>query len=355
VKTIAPFLLVLLVPACPLGAEEELRGRTVNAWQLLGIVENAYEQAFHAAKAGGLERRQRLRPFWNAMDRAGRALEQVGTALRSRDRAFFPALEEGSTALGEVRVLWSRAGLRSPEVDARLRLLVRSYRLLRASYGAEHLRARQGGELTPGEAEGFTFLQFHHGELTERLDALRRSSAEHGDRTTAAEMARLEAESEWIALAPPTLDSYLKARIATDELAGELEANRAHASARDEPLWKSAQQTVEQLVTDPAVGHVFTLELGKVNDWSHLETETFLPDEPEVTTFTPADGDEEALAGLSSSGEGDDDPAGLFPPDPPADTEAPAEPAEPNAPVAAKPELPPMLSALLLWFSLRFG
>lgn len=357
-KTIAPLCFVLLVPVCAraLGAGEEVRGRTVNAWQLLGIVENAYDQAFHAAKAGSLDRRQRLQPFWRALDRAGRALEQVGTALRNRDHAFYSTLETGSRAFGEVRVLWSRAGVRSPVVDANLRLLARSYRLLRASYGAEHLRARQGGELTPEESAGFAFLQLHHGELADQLEALRRSSAEHGEQTTAAEMARLEEESARIALAPETLDSYLNARIVTDELAGELEGNRAHAAARDEPLWRSARQTVETLATDPAVGHVFALELGEADDWSHLETETFLPDEPEVVTFQPAGGDEDDRAGSAEEG---DDVAGLFPP---AEGETEAEvkgspgstpPAPGEAPKT--PELPPMLSAILLWFSLRFG
>jgi hypothetical protein len=346
-------LSILLLAASAAKAAPHPAGRTVNARQLLEIVEITFEEAHRAAEAGGLDpRARRHRPFWKAMDRAGGALERVGRALRNRDQAFYDSLAQGSKALGELQVAWLRAGARAPEVDAKLRLLLRSYRLLRTSYGAEHLRSARGGELTPAESESFAYLQLLHGQLADRLDALQQRSAVQGDRATAAEMARLETESESIAEAEPSVDAYLTSRIASDELAGEWEGHRGAAPAKDAALWSSARQTVEQLATDPAVGHVFALDLGDLDDWSHLDAPTFLPDEPEVEVFTPVRGEEDSFA---STGDEDEDIAGLFPSDSADPDPSPADPTAAWPAAAERIELPPMLATLLLWLSMGLG
>lgn len=351
-----PFLSILLLAAGAVGAASQPAGRSVNAWQLLEIVETSLTETHRAAEAGGVDpRNRRFKPFWNAMDRAGRAVESVGSALRNRDQSFYSAVEQGSTALAELRVLWQRTGQRSPQVEAKLRLLLRSYRLLRTSYGAEQRRSARGGELSPAEAESFTYLQLLHGQLAERFDALGASSSARGDRATAADLERLAAEALGIAEAEPGVDSYLTSRIASDEMAGEWEGHRSSAAAQDAALWETTRETVEQLATDPEVGHVFALDLGDLGDWSHLETATFLPDEPEVQVFTPVHSEGEDLA---AAGAEDGEIPGLFPPE--QGDAAPAAEPEPG-PGAAAPaapgtvELPPMLATILLWVSLRFG
>lgn len=241
----------------------------VNARQLMRMVETAYEDVHRAAQGadGGL----RNKPFWASLDRMGQTLEEVGTSLRTRDARFFQDLERGSVALGELKVVWARSGGNAPQVDRGLRLLSSSYRLLRRTYGSEHLRARRGGGLNDRERQRFERIQAAQREFAARLESLRQKARERKDREMLAEMERLIAEAYRIAAAPATLDSYLNTLIVTDEIRGEWAGNRYYAEPADKADWMAADQVVEDLYVDSQVGHVFTMDLGKAQDWSFLD------------------------------------------------------------------------------------
>jgi len=249
----------------------------VNARQLMRMVETAYEDVHRAAQEsdGGL----RNKPFWASLDRMGRALEEVGTSLRTRDARFFQDLERGSVALGELKVVWARSGGNAPEVTRGLRLLSSSYRLLRRTYGGEHVRARRGGGLTDRERQRFERIQAAQRDFAARLESLREKARERRDQAMLAEMDRLIAEAYRIAAVPANLDTYLNTLIASDEMRGEWAGNRYYAEPADKADWMAADQVVEDLYVESQVGHVFTVDLGKAEDWSFLDETTAAPGE----------------------------------------------------------------------------
>lgn len=247
----------------------------VNARQLMRMVETAYEDVHRAAQ--GADSGLRNKPFWASLDRMGQTLEEVGMSLRTRDARFFQDLERGSVALGELKVVWARSGGNAPQVDRGLRLLSSSYRLLRRTYGSEQLRARRGGGLNDRERQRFERIQAAQRDFAVRLESLRQKARERQDREMLAEMERLIAEAYRIASAPATLHSYLSTLIVTDEIRGEWAGNRYYAEPADKADWMAADQVVEDLYVDSQVGHVFTLELGKAEDWSFLDETTEPP------------------------------------------------------------------------------
>jgi hypothetical protein len=252
------------------------RAEGVNARQLMRMVESAYEDVHRAAGAEAA----RNRPFWASLDRMGKSLEEVGASLRTRDARFFQDLERGSVALGELKVVWARSGGNVPEVDRGLRLLSSSYRLLRRSYGGENLRARRGGGLTERERQRFERLQKAQRAFASRLEVLRRKAEERKDRAMRAEMDRLIDEAYRIATAQATLDAYLNTLIASDEMRGEWAANRSYAEPADQAEWVAADRVVEEMYVESQVGHVFTVDLGKTEDWSFLDETTEAPGDP---------------------------------------------------------------------------
>jgi hypothetical protein len=276
--------------------------RRVDARQMMRIVEASFEDTVRAAReaGNGLDPRgARNRPFWSALDRAGLAIEDVGRALRGRDERFFQALERGSVALGELRVVWPRTGSEAAEVGHGIRILSASFRLLRGSYGAEHLRYRQGAGLTAPERERFQRIRTMHARLADRLEDLRRNAVARGDRAMAAEMSRLVAEAERIATAPVNLPSYLNALIVSDEIRGEWDANRYYAEPEERADWRAANDVVEDLYVDSEVGHVFAINLGSPGDWSHLDEEMEvggnLGAAGAIQVFQPSEGEEPAI------------------------------------------------------------
>lgn len=265
--------------------------RQVNARQLMRMVESSYDDLMRASQWAGERldpKTARNRPFWSALDRMGRSIEEVGTALRARDPRFFQSLERGSVALGELRVVRARSGATAPEVDRGLGLLASSYRLLRRTYGSEQARHQRGGALSESERQRFERIQAAQRDFAARLEVLRRRAQEREDRATVAELNRLIAEAYRIASAPLTLESYLNALIAADEMRGEWAGNRFYAEPADKADWAAANQVVEELHVEAEVGHLFVMELGKVGDLSQLDEPAELPAEPEAESGAPA-------------------------------------------------------------------
>jgi hypothetical protein len=282
-------------PAAAVRSSSEVR--QVNARQLMRMVESAYDDLMRASQWAGERLDPKVawnRPFWSALDRMGRSVEEVGTALRARDPRFFQSLERGSVALGELRVIRARSGAIAPEVDRGLGLLASSYRLLRRTYGSEAARHQRGGALSESERQRLERIQAAQRDFAAHLEVLRRKAEERRDRATVAELNRLIAEAHRIAAAPLTLDSYLNALIATDEMRGEWAGNRFYAEPADKADWSAAHQVVEELHVEAEVGHLFVMELGKVGDLSQLDEPAELPAEPEtgapaVQVFVPAE------------------------------------------------------------------
>ncbi|HKV11930.1 MAG TPA: hypothetical protein VJ725_27545 [Thermoanaerobaculia bacterium] len=269
-----PSLAVLLILLASGVARAEGASK-VNARQLMRMVETSYEDVHRAAQ--GADPGLRNKPFWASLDRMGKALEEVGTSLRTRDARFFQDLERGSVALGELKVVWARSGAKAPEVDRGLRLLSSSYRLLRRTYGSEQLRARRGGGLSDRERQRFDRIQTAQRAFASRLETLRDKARERRDRELFSEMERLIAEAYRIAAAPASLQSYLNTLIVSDEIRGEWAGNRYYAEPADKADWMAADQVVEDLYVESQVGHVFTVDLGKTDDWSFLDETTAPP------------------------------------------------------------------------------
>ena len=266
--------------------------RKVDANQLLRLAAAGLADIDKAAAAsqGKIDRaRPEQRPFWRAVDKMDAALRRVNAGMEARDPGFFTALEGGSAALGELRVVWARTAVPDPGVSEALRILSKSYELLRTGYGREAVRHRKGGGLTPAERERFLRIQQAQRRFADLLRELEEAARRRNDEAALAELRRMAEEAERIAAAQLTLDAYLNALMIGDSQAGEWEANSQYADPQDRTEWEEAEVAVEELQTEQEIGHVFVLDLGNLNapaqsslsqpvTLTHFEEETELPD-----------------------------------------------------------------------------
>lgn len=270
-----------------------------NARQLVLTAESALDGVVSALEepASGFNRRDTEDVVFLANLSAMRTrLDLIRAALSARDERLFDLLDLGSADLGALRVSWARTANGNQTIDQGLRIASSSYRMLRANYGREGLRNRQGGGLTQAEERQFLRLQRAQRQLAESLRALRDQSRRRGDETTAAEMDRLRKEAERIAWAALDLTSYLNSLITVSEIRGEWGANARYVRQAAEPAdYVVANETIEDLYVDADIGHVFTVDLGSAGGWSYAEEGTEAPAETEVGAveiLQPGEGEE---------------------------------------------------------------
>lgn len=266
--------------------------RKVDASQLLRLAAAGFADIGKAAAAsqGKIDRgKAEQRPFWRAVDKMDAALRRVQAGMEAKDPSFFTALESGSAALGELRVVWARTAVPDPGVSEGLRILSKSYELLRIGYGREAVRHRKGGGLTAAERERFLRIQQAQRRFADLLRELEEAARRRNDEAALAELRRMAEEAERIAAAQLTLEAYLNALMIGDSQAGEWEGNSQYATPEDRSGWEEAEVAVEELQTEQEIGHVFVLDLGNLNAPSpsaisqpvtltHFEEATELPD-----------------------------------------------------------------------------
>lgn len=271
-------LLVLALQAAPEPAwAQRSAPRQLNAWQLIAACRSAVAdlgRGLSDPKGGFDPRRADHVAFRTSLARMEAQLGTVDARFRARDRQVFAELEAGSRALGELRVRWARAGLANSAASASLRSLSVAYRRLRAVYGREGLRFRQGPPLTEAEERHFERLQQGTRVFVARLHSLRQRAAGRGDRSGVAEIDRLLSEADRIAQADPDLASYLNTTMANDEMAGEWTAQADDLRRLDPGGWGDADEAVAQLYVESDIGHVFQLDLGNTQDWDYLDQPT---------------------------------------------------------------------------------
>ncbi|HSG38675.1 MAG TPA: hypothetical protein VLE27_03460, partial [Thermoanaerobaculia bacterium] len=292
---------IVLIILCVLVLPVSLAyGAPSNARQLVNTAESALEGVAGALEdpATGFRRGDTEDVVFLANLSAMRArLDLIRAALSARDERLFDLLDLGSADLGALRVSWARTGNGNERIDQGLRIASSSYRMLRANYGREGLRHRQGGGLSEAEKRQFLRLQRSQRRLAESLRTLRDQSRRRGDETTAAEMERLRLEAERIARASLDLAAYLNSLIAVSEVRGEWAANARYVRQTTEPEdYVVANETVEDLYVDSDIGHVFTVDLGSVGGWSYADEETEVPVETQagavVEILLPGEGEE---------------------------------------------------------------
>jgi hypothetical protein len=236
----------------------------VDARGLVRQVDTALAGAARAAKdpRTGLDpRNPKYAPFWNALQALRDRVGRIEGAARTGE--FFLLVDEGSADLGELRVAWARTGVKNSRIAEEIRSASSAYRTLRASFGREGARQRQGGPLNAAERQQFQRLRQAEARLAERLRFLRDQARRRGDAATAAELERFRAEAERIAQASADLTSYLNALIATGEMRGEWHANAPYIRKTAPPAeWAAADETVQDLYVDADIGQVFTVDLG---------------------------------------------------------------------------------------------
>lgn len=263
----------LLLASAGWGAEPALR---VNAGGLVRSVEMALAGVAQAARdpKGGLDARSPgYASFWNAFNGMQARLGLIGATLASRDPKFLDLVDLGSADLGSLRVAWARTGAANPQVAEGIRIASSSFRLLRANYGREGIRHRQGGELTAAERRQFQRVQRAQRRFAESLRSLGDRSRQRGDAATAEELDRYRTEAERIARVSQTLETYLNSLIASSEMRGEWEADAPYVRKAAAPAeWAEAEEAVEDLYVSSDIGQVFTLDLGA--GLSHLDRET---------------------------------------------------------------------------------
>lgn len=276
-RIITAFLLLLAGDLSLARAGAAAPARGVTARQLVRTVDSALAGVAQAAMdpKGGLDRRgPGFAPFWSALAGLRLRVSQIETAIERRDGDLFVLLDQGSADLGALRVAWARAGARNDGIAEGVRIASASYRMLRANYGREGLRHRQGGELSDAERRQFQRIQRLQRRLAESLLPLRERSRRRGDEATAAELDRFRREAERIAWAPLVLEAYLNALIAGGELRGEWEASAPYMRSDAPAELAAAEEMVQDLFVESDIGQVFTVDLGTAGGWSYLDRET---------------------------------------------------------------------------------
>lgn len=281
---------VLLLPAgdLALARASAAAPATVSARELVRTVDSALAGVAEAAMdpAGGLDRRRPgFVPFWSALAGLRLRVIQIETALARRDGDFFVLLDQGSADLGALRAAWARVGAGNATIAEGVRAAASSYRALRANYGREAFRQRQGGELSDAERRQFQRIQRLQRRFAESLAALRESARRRGDEAAAAELRRFQQEAERIASAPLGLDAYLNALIAGGETRGEWEADHPYLRQGAPDDLAAADEMVQDLYVESDIGQVFAVDLGD-GAWSSLDHETEAP--AAVQLFAPA-------------------------------------------------------------------
>ena len=283
-----PISLALLL-LLTLGSAHPASARKTDARQLLRLAEAGLLDISKAADAsqGRIARgKAEQRPFWRAVDKMDAALRRVRAGMEARDPSFFTALESGSAALGELRVVWARTGVPDAGVSEGLRILSKSYELLRTGYGREAVRHRKGGGLTEAERQRFLRIQQAQRRFADLLRELEEAARRRNDEAMLAELRRMAEEAERIAAAQLTLDAYLNALMIGDSQVGEWAGNSQYADPEDRSDWQEADTAVEELHTEQEIGHVFVLDLGNLDapaaeapmTLTHFEQATELPD-----------------------------------------------------------------------------
>lgn len=234
--------------------------------RLLQASEQALDAAGRAAQrpsSGFRAGDPRHEAFWDALERMDRALDEVDRRMSRQDRPFFLSLREGSRSLAALRVAWQYAGVADPAIDAEVDALARSYRALRAGFGAEQRRYQGGGrELSDEERRRFQEIQRAQVRFIALLQPLRTRAVERGNRRQVAQIDRLIDRSNEIASADLTLDDYIHASMLDDVLQGEWEAAAVSAPFEEREAWREADAVVQELFVEEEAGFVFAVDLG---------------------------------------------------------------------------------------------
>lgn len=252
--------ILLLFAAHGLAAESQ----RVTARQLVRTVDTALGDLVEAAGGkGGLDPKDpQASPFWSTLNGLRIRMVMIEGSLAQRDAEFFTLLDQGSTDLGALRVAWARTGIKNADASRNLRLASSSYRMLRANFGREGVRLRQGGGLNEAEQRQLQRLQRAQRRFAESLRVLRERAQRRNDPVTTAEIDRFRGEAERIGLAPAELEPYLNSLITTSEIRGEWEANAPYLKDDAPEDFVVANEMVEDLYVESDIGHVFTMDLG---------------------------------------------------------------------------------------------
>lgn len=238
-----------------------------DARQLVRTTLEALDGVAQAARVGLDAKNPRHASFLAALAQLQVRVQTIDAALARGGEEFLVSVDLGSSDLGALRVAWARAGVSNPRMAEGIRIVSASYRMLRATYGREGLRQRQGGGLSAAEIRQLRRVQQAQQRFAESLRAMRNEARRRGDRATAAELDRFRAEAERIAWASFNLESYLNALISAGELRGEWEADRPYVRKAVAPRkLAAADQAVEDLYVDSDIGQVFTVNLGSESE-----------------------------------------------------------------------------------------
>lgn len=267
----AAVLLSLLLGALALPARAA-EGR-VTAWQLLRTVDSALAGLSQAVEARGPE----TAAFWSTLNGLRVRVLGIQSALSRRDGEFFTLVDQGSTDLGALRVAWARTGLKNEEAARHLRTASVSYRMLRANYGREGVRLRQGGGLNEAEQRHLQRVQRAQRRFSESLAVLLEQARRRNDPVTVAELQRFRGDADRIVAASPDLESYLNSLIVSGETRGEWEADAPYIRQDAPEDFAVANEMVEDLYVESDIGHVFTVDLGAPETLAHLDQETAVP------------------------------------------------------------------------------
>jgi hypothetical protein len=185
-------------------------------------------------------------PFLAALRKMEPAMNEMQKGLDEKSSAYFSGLGTATVAAKEAAVTLVHSGLRDPRLIDSVKTLGHAVEVSRKFFGKEALRSKKGSALTDEEKLSFAKVQSSAASLLERLNELK--SKHPADKELASQIDLLVASASRLNPKELTLQSYVEALLAADELEGLWSALSLYINNQYKPDWVHLSDTVEALV-----------------------------------------------------------------------------------------------------------
>ncbi|MEO8197610.1 MAG: hypothetical protein ABI689_12925 [Thermoanaerobaculia bacterium] len=281
-------------PAAGKPAAKPAPGKQVNGKQLLAESKKAVAGILKASKASGGKldpKNKKQAPFFGGIKELRASIADSEKKMKAKDKKLFDSLSKGSTALAKVKTAWPRTGVKDAKVDGYLGKLDNSYTALRARYGSEGLRAKQGGALSAKEKANFEKIKASQAEFANKLAPMQAKAKKNGDKGTEAELARLIAQSNKISTAQLSVDAFLTAMVLVDVLQGEWDCYSYYVGPDYRADWVQVDVWVEASFTSYDTMYWETVDTYSVESWDYWDASMELDLDVDFTVADISDAD----------------------------------------------------------------
>ncbi|MDQ2824700.1 MAG: hypothetical protein M3R29_04560 [Verrucomicrobiota bacterium] len=197
-------------------------GKKADAKTLLADAKKSLATMIKAARADkGLDpKTAKNKPFWKATQKIAKELKRAEKGLADKNNDFFDAINDARTAEAQLKVDWQLTDSKNKTVIDSAKKLGHAIAILRTDFSKEAARKKKGGALTDKEKAEFEKIKARQKDLLAKIDKLKAKASK--DKALVYGLQEIEKNAKRVADAPVTLDAFLAALYAIDEIEGLL-------------------------------------------------------------------------------------------------------------------------------------